>query len=89
MTTPTDALHSANARSLGHCEQRLEQALDALRETRGIISRLVAIADDAQADDDNLWLLSDSNLIEGSRTVLLHVQLVLSLNAAKKPRMET
>lgn len=60
----------------------LPQALDTLRETLGIISRLVALADDAAEDEDDnrLYLRSDSELVANARTVLLHVQLVLSIN---------
>lgn len=75
----TDALHSATARSLGHCEQRLEQALDALKECREALSGALAAG------------ISGAAFVRQAESAKIIAELVLSLNAVKKPvaRMET
>lgn len=60
----------------------LTQALDSLEQSKGILERLVALAD--TTDDGDLWLRADSQLVADAREALLIAQLVLSLHAKRE-----
>lgn len=72
---PIDALHSNTDRQLGHTEERLRQALDALRECREALSGALVSG------------INGAAFVRQAEQAKLMAELVLSLEAKRKPEV--